>query len=420
MAQMLCRNGGTKMSKVICDVCGTTYSETAATCPICGSAKTSAAQTAAGSGRTPVKGGRFSKTNVRKRNKRGKEPEYRSSGGNDSQPQGSNAILIAVVILLVIAILAVLCYMGVRVFLSNGAQTPSTPTIATGPSDPSDPSEPTGTPCTSVTVTRDTIEFTKANQAQLISYTIIPSNTTDAVTFVSDNPEVATVTDKGLVTAVSGGQAIITITCGDKSATCTIICNFDGYTEPTDPSEESTVPTPPGYELTLKLKEFTMSSRYPNPVSIYVSNASVKATDITWSSDDPTIATVNEKGVVSAVGRGSTTIRATFGDQSASCKVIVAFDPEPPKEYKYTLNKTDVTIKVGESFNLFLSDGDGVNVRVEWTASAEGYVNIKDNRTITGAKSTADQPGKYITLTTTIDGETYSCVIRVVEPTPAT
>ena len=405
------------MSKVICDVCGTTYPETAATCPICGSAKTSAAQTSAGSGYSPVKGGRFSKTNVRKRNKRGKEPERRSSGGNDSQPAGSNAILIAVVILLVIAILAVLCYMGVRVFLSNGTSNPgvSTPSVNT-PYDPSDPTDPTGTPCTSVTVVRDTIEFTKVNQAQLISYTIIPSNTTDPVTFDSDNPDVATVSDKGLVTAVSGGQAIITVTCGQQSATCTIICNFGGYTEPTDPSTEPTVTVPAGYELSVKYKEFTMSSRYPDPVSIYVSNATVKATDITWTSDDPSIATVSEKGVVSAVTRGTTTIRATYGDQTVSCKVIVAFDPEPPKEYKYTLNKTDVTIKVGESFNLFLSDADGVNVRVEWTTSAEGYVTIKDNRTITGAKSTSDLTGKYLTLTATIDGETYTCIVRVITP----
>ena len=36
------------MSKVICDVCGTTYPETAQQCPICGCAKNTTAQTVAG------------------------------------------------------------------------------------------------------------------------------------------------------------------------------------------------------------------------------------------------------------------------------------------------------------------------------------------------------------------------------------
>ena len=46
-----CENAGLEdgiMSKVICDVCGTAYAETAAQCPICGSAKASANQTEAG------------------------------------------------------------------------------------------------------------------------------------------------------------------------------------------------------------------------------------------------------------------------------------------------------------------------------------------------------------------------------------
>ena len=54
--------------------------------------------------------------------------------------------------------------------------------------------------------------------------------------------------------------------------------------------------------------------------------ATVKPADTTdnvvWSSADKTIATV-ENGVVTAVGQGETTITATCGNQTASCKVIV-------------------------------------------------------------------------------------------------
>lgn len=413
----LCRNGGMKMSKVICDVCGTTYPETAAQCPICGSAKKSTSQTAAGSNGDQsyayVKGGRFSKTNVRKRNKKGQEFERRSSGDRTPKNDNANAVLIAIVILLVIAIVAVLGYMGIRVFLSGPANDPQDNTPAV--SEPTGSSTPTDLSCTNITLTRSEIEFTSTGQAQLLSYSVLPTNTEDKVEFSSSDPAVATVSDRGLVTAVGGGQTTITVTCGQQKAECQIICSFGSYTEPTDPSDptDPTVIVPPGYELTLKYKEFTMSKTYPSPVGIYVSNSSVKATDITWTSDDPNIATVNEKGVVTAVGRGNTTIRATFGDQTASCKVIVAFDPEPVKEAKYKISHTDVTLKVGESFSIFLTDSEGVNVKVEWTASVEGYVEIKD-RNIKGIKSTADVAGRCITISATIEDETYKCTIRVV------
>ena len=64
------------MSKVICDICGTAYPETATQCPICGCARDNVTQTPAADatqktdgeaagGYTYVKGGRFSKSNVR-------------------------------------------------------------------------------------------------------------------------------------------------------------------------------------------------------------------------------------------------------------------------------------------------------------------------------------------------------------------
>ena len=62
------------MNKVICDVCGTDYPETSSQCPICGCARGEEGQTSAGNSSqeetrsyTYVKGGRFSKSNVRKR-----------------------------------------------------------------------------------------------------------------------------------------------------------------------------------------------------------------------------------------------------------------------------------------------------------------------------------------------------------------
>ena len=63
------------MNKIVCDLCGASYPETAPQCPICGTAKSGAAKSTSGSetGYAYVKGGRFSHANVRKRNAGNKE-----------------------------------------------------------------------------------------------------------------------------------------------------------------------------------------------------------------------------------------------------------------------------------------------------------------------------------------------------------
>ena len=58
------------MNKVVCYVCGTSYPENATQCPICGyvqTAESSGSVNSDAGGYTYVKGGRFSKANVKKR-----------------------------------------------------------------------------------------------------------------------------------------------------------------------------------------------------------------------------------------------------------------------------------------------------------------------------------------------------------------
>ena len=64
------------MNKIICDVCGTSYPETETQCPICGCARpgdTAGVSGETGTGKSAssynfVRGGHFSKGNVRRRN----------------------------------------------------------------------------------------------------------------------------------------------------------------------------------------------------------------------------------------------------------------------------------------------------------------------------------------------------------------
>ena len=75
-------------------------------------------------------------------------------------------------------------------------------------------------PCTSIQLSSDTLTFTESG-SQTLTYTITPENTTDAVTWTSDNESVATV-NNGVVTAVGNGSCIITVSCGNYSDTCSV------------------------------------------------------------------------------------------------------------------------------------------------------------------------------------------------------
>lgn len=62
--------------------------------------------------------------------------------------------------------------------------------------------------------------------------TVLPEETSDkTITWTSSNNEVASVSDEGLVTAVSAGKAIITATCGEAFAECSITVLEDAGVE---------------------------------------------------------------------------------------------------------------------------------------------------------------------------------------------
>lgn len=415
------------MSKVICDVCGTTYPETAAVCPICGCAKNTTEQTGADTaqqteemGYTPVKGGRFSKSNVRKRNKKVKETRY----PNDEEPEngGANKGLVAVVLILLLAIIAVLGYIGVRFLFPADSTEPSEDGTSqmTGDTTPSGTTDPSGAPdsvpCTELKLSATTVELTDKGMIWMLSTEVQPADTTDTVTFTSSNPAVATVDENGKITAVDGGETVITVTCGEITAQCTVKCSFGDPTDPTTEPTEPDVDVPTGFVLKLKYEDFTISEKYPDPVAIYKEIMGVKATDITWTSDNPDVAKIDEKGVVSAVGKGNTVVRGTYGNQTVSCKVVIAFTPAEQPQGKYKISHRDVTLEIGgsDSFRLTLTTEEGVNVDAQWTANEEGYVEI-DGKNIKGVKNTSDLKNRYVIVSATVEDYTYSCIVRVTE-----
>lgn len=405
------------MSKVICDVCGTAFPETATQCPICGSAKAPSAQAEQQTtAYTYVKGGRFSKSNVRKRNSgkaasaqrrapADRQSPRRSSGS--SGEENANRALIVVVVLLLLAIVAVVVYIGVR--LVGPADTPDDggkpgQTQSTEKPDPG----PSEIPCTSLQTTVN-IELNKVGETWDIQVSKLPENTTDSVSFESADPTIATVDANGKVTAVAAGETTVTVKCGEKTSTCNVKVADGSTTDPDDPDDPDD-PVDPDFVLALR-KDDVSFSRYGETWNAY--NGTVSAEEITWISDDPTICTV-ENGKVTAVGPGQTKIYAQYGDQTVECIIrcqntVVKPDTDP----NVKISTEDVTLTIGkdDSFTLTLTKMDegqttGTRLNVTWTASEDGIVTIDGNK-ITGVSA------GQVTVSAVYEGKTYKCIVRV-------
>lgn len=436
------------MSKIICDVCGTSYPESSSQCPICGCVRSADVRgggysdnsgTNSSNGEyTYIKGGRFSKANVKKRN-RGEtltQSSLDKSNKKADKKHGNTGLVIAVIIL-ILAILSVMAYIYFRFFrptekkqdtnrpASTAAATMNvTQQSSTPPTETTEATEETNLAgaCTDIKISVSSVRFDKNGSVRLLDVTTVPLNTTDSVVFVSSDESVVTVNNDGKLQAVGSGEAEITITCGAISTTCRVVCDFESdTTEPsTEPVTEPVTVSPDNFKL-LK-DDVTLSYKGESWICYNEDSVGIKAKDVVWSSDNEKVATVSN-GKVVAVSTGVTTIRAKYEDMEATCVVrcsaaVGAYvEPTEPSETTEsdgstptvdktcTISSTDVTIKVGEQFDLILRDAEGYPLEANWEVS-NGCCSAEGN-IITGlAAGTAE-------VYCTYNDVKYTCIVRV-------
>lgn len=407
------------MNKIICDVCGTSYPETASQCPICGYVKPSKAKAAPkeDGGYVYVKGGRFSAANVQKRNMdKGITPTEQPET-QKSKKGGGNMVLGITAIVLLLILIVVMAFFIVKIVdeFKNNTQPTIPPTqITTTQSTPTTQDPDVQVPCQSVTVGQTEINLAEVGDTYLLSVVAEPHNTTDLIMYSSSDESIATVDAKGLITAVAEGQVTVTVTCGKAEAEITVTC---GTTEETTDPTESTEADEE--ESLVNRKDITLSQK-GETWDLYSKTAKVPKNKIKWTSEDETVVTV-EGGVVTAVGNGITTVTAEYEKQTYSCTVRCSIPDDESQEEKpqtsvdtssLRTSQKDVTLKVDgkaheKSFYLYLQDKDGIRQTVTWTADKEGYVTIEGN------KITAVKTIKQVIISTTFEGETYQCIVRI-------
>lgn len=426
------------MSKIICDVCGTSYPENANQCPICGCVRSVDAQTVNSMGHsadsrngsyTHVKGGRFSKANVKKRNQAAGIPQADASSDNSTGKKKNDAGLIIAVCLLALSIIAIVVYIVIRFFMPTDNPVQQDPVIPTETSYVTEqttvPTTELTIPCESVKLSAVTVEFAKAGGVRLLSVTVLPADTTDELIFTSSDESVAIVNQDGKIEAVGPGEATITVTCGTVIEVCKVRCTFEVETSEPETEAATEATTEPDEEFKLVSEDVTLSYKGETWLCY---NGDINVKDIEWSSDDEKIATVTD-GKVVAVSTGVTVIRGKYNGVEAKCTIrcassVGSYEEEEPSsessdpnqeesessepatsEQLYTISHEDVTIAVGESFVLTLKDANGNTVEVTWIVS-------NDSCEVNGNSVTGKNPGTakvYVAY----EGREYACTVRV-------
>lgn len=321
------------MSKIFCEICGTAYNETATQCPICGSPRPASAEFSvdtpersdAETRSTPVKGGRFSKSNVNKRLNSTAKPKAAAAAAparkrrKKKKPSTAERVLTIAIVCLLIAIIGVMAYIILNFFVPRSAPestrpqtTESTPAATTEGTVPPT-TEALTVPCTGLKLTEETILFNELGTTWLLNVVATPANTTDTMTFASSDTSVATVSEDGKVTAVGPGTCTITVTCGEATVECQVVCEVHEETEPT----ETTQPVDLS-DFKLNRSDFTLVVGE----SWLLYNGSIDAADITWTSSNPNVATV-VNGTVKGIAKGMCWITAEYMGVQLKCVVYV-------------------------------------------------------------------------------------------------
>ena len=171
---------------------------------------------------------------------------------------------------------------------------------------------PSLVPCTGITLSTDNMTFNEVS-TQTLTATVTPDGCTDEMVWISSNPSAVMISVDGnvcTVQSVANGSSIITVTCGEYSASCTV--------------EVSDIAEPvPCAGITLDKTELTFNGEGTETLVVTVTPEDT-TDSIIWTSSNMRVATVSNDGVVTAVANGNATITATCGSQSVSCNVIVS------------------------------------------------------------------------------------------------
>ena len=222
---------------------------------------------------------------------------------------------------------------------------------------------------------------------------VTPSDASlEGLAWKSSDATIARVDANGLVTGLKGG--IVTITAQVPSlpeATCQVTV------------------LQPVQSVTLDKSTLSLSRGSTYTLTATVSPAQFADYDrVEWSSSVPSVAEVDQTGLVTAKGGGETVITATAGGKSAQCRVSVFVAPTA-----IAFATSEQTIRTGESvrLDLVVTPSDATLEGIEWKSSDTSVARVDANGTVTGVK------GGKVSITAKVPSlPEATCQVTVLQP----
>ena len=259
-------------------------------------------------------------------------------------------------------------------------------------------------PVTSVKLDQDELTCDSFEGLYYLNCTVYPDGASNTnVEWASSNPEVVQVYSsgdrRGQVVPQNPGIATITVSAQENPALtydCIVTVTATRPVESISLNHDAKTFTKAGETLQLT-------------ATIYPDSATNKT--VTWKSSDKTVATVDESGLVTAVGNGTANITATTedGNFKATCQVTV----EIP-ELTLSLDKTELTLTQTEEQQKLTATVSDPEEKVTWLSSDPFVATVTRDGTVTAiANGTA-------TITASAGDKTVSCTVEVaLTDTPA-
>lgn len=225
-------------------------------------------------------------------------------------------------------------------------------------------------------------------ETKTIKATITPSDAYDkSITWSSSNPEIATVSHSGLITAKGEGTTTITVTTNDGqyTATCKVTVSVIHVS---------------AISINKTSLDMTIGDSQQLSYTITPSNAANK--NITWSSSDESVAQVSSTGKVTAKNKGTAviTVKTSDGGYMATCEVNV-------KEPKLT-----VIASIGVGYYMSNSASvRGVFVKAESSGGSGNYIIYSIKLYYNGTLVAEDDKNELIV--TPIKNGTYTAEVYV-------
>ncbi len=252
---------------------------------------------------------------------------------------------------------------------------------------------------TSLTLNKTVLPL-QPKKTEKLTATVSPSDADNkTVKWTTSNSAVATVNSNGKVTAKGKGTAIIKATAADgsgKNAACKV-----------------TVVTPKKSvsSVTLKKTSLTMQVGKTEILKVTVKPTNAVIKNVIWTSSNTKVATVDSKGKVKAIGKGTATITATAADGSgknAACKVTVVKKIVTGVTIKCKAN----TVKVKKTLTLTATvQPTNADIKdVTWKSSNTKVATVDSNGKVRGIKkgtvtitaTAKDGSGKKATMKVTV------------------